>query len=274
MNIKPSPQHPHAYSRVDVLLVLLALAVVAGTTHPVWGNATPPRSLVCMDNLRRLTAAWFLYADDNAGEFAGNYHGDFLATLTGNQRPWASGWLDWSLRPDNTNTTYFTAARSSAVGVYLQGDVTPFRCPSDNYVSASQAARGWSSRARSYAMNCYLGEGNQATGPIDLTYPIVKRQADFRNLPPQRTFVFTEEHPDSMNDPLLFVNMSNWVWTDMPGSFHDGACWFSFADGHLESRAWTQAVNVRPVALVSGNQTSLPPNSPDLLWVRARTTAR
>lgn len=123
-------------------------------------------------------------------------------------------------------------------------------------------------------MNCYVGEGNQDTGPFDRSYPVVKRRSEFRSLAPQQTFVFTEEHPDSLNDPLLFVNMSQWVWTDLPGSYHDGAGWFSFADGHLEPRRWSRFTTLRDVRFLSANQLTVPSGDPDLAWVRSRTTAR
>ena len=262
------------FTRFELVVVLATLASLAAVTRPIWGNGAPPRSLVCMDNLRRLTAAWSLYAEDSAGKFPGNYHGGFVPGATANQRPWATGWLDWSSSPDNTNTLYLTEGRYAAIGHLLGPDVTGFKCPSDYYLAVLQVSRGWTERVRSYAMNCYVGEGNQETGPFDRSYPVAKRRSDFRSLTPQQTFVFTEEHPDSVNDPLLFVNMSQWVWTDLPGSFHDGAGWFSFADGHVEPRTWGRRTTTRQVIYQPANQSPAIQNDQDLLWLRARTTAR
>ena len=228
-----------------------------------------------MDNLRRLQAAWLLYAEDNLGKLPGNYHGGFLPTPTGAERPWASGWLDWTTSVDNTNTVYLTSARYAGLGPYLGGEITLHRCPTDEYLAPAQAGRSWAARVRSYSMNCYVGEGNQATGPFDTTYPIIKRLSEFKFLSPQQTFVFTEEHPDSMNDPLLFVSMNTPQWTDFPGSFHEGSAWFTFADGHQERHTWRSPTTVRPVTMSSYlNMIPIPAGDPDLAWVRTRTAAR
>lgn len=72
-------------------MVFTTFALLAAATQPIWGNGSPPKSLVCMDNVRRLTAAWNLYTEDSDGRFPGNYHGGFVPGATANQRPWATG---------------------------------------------------------------------------------------------------------------------------------------------------------------------------------------
>ena len=276
--MKPTPSRRQksaaGFTRLELLVVVVALALLGGVLRPVWGNSGPTRSLVCMDNLRRLQAAWLLYAEDNQGWLPGNYHGGFVPNSSGREHPWATGWLDWSNHSENTNTVYLTDPRRACLAPFLGGDVSLYKCPADDYLSFTQVKAGWTSRARSYAMNCYLGEGNQPTGPFDSGYPIVRRLAEFGSLPPQQTFVFTEEHPESINDPLLFVSMNEWRWTDLPGSFHDGSAWFTFADGHLERRSWENPRTVVPVRFMSWTFTSVQPDDPDLTWVRAHTTAR
>ena len=96
------------FTRLDLLALLTTVALLATVIRPVLGNSRPNRSLVCMDNMRRLQAAWLLYAEDNEGRMAGNYHGGFQLGTLGPQRPWASGWLDWTTISDNTNTLYLS----------------------------------------------------------------------------------------------------------------------------------------------------------------------
>jgi hypothetical protein len=264
----------HGFTRLDLVVILATLVLFAAIILPALGNSSPSRSLVCMDNLRRLQAAWFLYAEDRQGKLPGNYHGALVPT-SDRERPWATGWLDWADRQDNTNVVYLTDSRYACLSEFLTQDATLYKCPADDFVSLSQLRRGWTARVRSYAMNCYLGEGNQETGPLGGNFPIILRLDEFKSLPPGRTFVFTEEHPDSINDPLLFVNMSSdWLWIDLPGSFHDGASWFTFADGHLESRVWQSASTVRPVRFTYANNTPAQPDDPDLIWLRARASAK
>ncbi len=112
VNTNPHPSASSGgFTRTELLVLLATLALLAAVTRPVWGNGTQPRSLLCMDNLRRLSAAWLLYADDSGGDYIGNYHGGFVPAANGRERPWVTGWLDWDIRSDNTNTVYLTQSR-------------------------------------------------------------------------------------------------------------------------------------------------------------------
>ena len=47
-----------------------------------------------------------------------------------------------------------------------------------------------------------------------------------------------DEHPDSINDGYFINSPSAAAWQDIPASYHNGACGFSFADGHSEIKKW------------------------------------
>jgi prepilin-type processing-associated H-X9-DG protein len=64
-----------------------------------------------------------------------------------------------------------------------------------------------------------------------------------------------DEHPDSINDGYFLndANVNTLVkWGDLPASFHNGACGFSFADGHSEIHKWRSWVTIQPVKLSAG----------------------
>src|SRR5437667_363393 len=73
---------------------------------------------------------------------------------------------------------------------------------------------------------------------------VYRKMSDIRFPPPVKLWVFVDEHPDSINDGWL-VNCVNCFsgWTDLPGSYHAGACGFGFADGHGEIRKWQDKYN-------------------------------
>ncbi len=146
-----------------------------------------------------------------------------------------------------------------------------YKCPADNYLSTSQAARGWTARVRSYAMNCALGEGNFQTGPVNPRVLQVVRSTNFNRLSPRQAFVFLDEHPDSLNDGLFWVPNSSRKLLDVPGALHEGAAWFSFADGHLELHPWQSPQLARPVIYNYINNTSVPEGNPDLNWLLDHT---
>jgi prepilin-type processing-associated H-X9-DG protein len=67
-------------------------------------------------------------------------------------------------------------------------------------------------------------------------------------------WVFVDEHPDSINDGLFGMHMpasTSWpaaaAWDDVPASYHNGACGFSFADGHGEIHKWLDAQTKPPI---------------------------
>lgn len=262
------------FNRIELFVIVATLALLATVTRPVWASAGSTKSLVCMENLRRLSAAWMLCADDNGGKFVGNYHGGFVPTPTGTERPWVTGWLDWTLSSDNTNAVYLTNPRYAGLAPYMMKDPSVFKCPADDYLSPIQAARGWSGRARSYSMNCAIGEGNLATGPVNPRVRQVTRTSDFGRLSPQRTFVFLDEHPDSLNDGLFWVPNSSVNTPDVPGSHHDGAGWFTFADGHLERHQWLTPQFTLPVKYSVINNTGFPAGNPDAQWLLDHTPQR
>ena len=94
---------------------------------------------------------------------------------------------------------------------------------------------------------------------------------------PAMAWVFVDEHPDSINDALLYVNASipvaNAQWFDWPASYHDGACGFCFADGHSEIHKWRDG-RTTPV-LKEGQQLQLnvaSPNNQDVFWMQDHST--
>ena len=60
------------------------------------------------------------------------------------------------------------------------------------------------------------------------------------------------------------------LWDDLPGSCHQGACPFNFADGHSELHKWLSAKTCPPVKYV--RNAVVDPGSPDIQWMWAHTT--
>jgi prepilin-type processing-associated H-X9-DG protein len=88
------------------------------------------------------------------------------------------------------------------------------------------------------------------------------------------TWVFSDEHPDSINDGFQCpptADRETTVWSDVPASFHNLACGYAFADGHSEIHRWKDADTAHPVV---NNESWLPMNAAapylDLLWVEGR----
>src|SRR6185369_9994477 len=115
-----------------------------------------------------------------------------------------------------------------------------FKCPADQASVLVQGARR--PRVRSMSMSQTFGSGEWL---FPDKYRIYEKATDI--VFPVRTFVFVDEHPDSINDAAFAVQCTS-AWPgdppgsekiiDFPASYHNGACGFSFSDGHSDIHKW------------------------------------
>lgn len=82
------------------------------------------------------------------------------------------------------------------------------------------------------------------------------------NVPgPSLSWLFTDEHPDSIDDGILYTNPNETngtgIFTELPSSDHNGACGISFADGHSEIHKWLDPQTVRPVTYTQVQRVSV-----------------
>jgi prepilin-type processing-associated H-X9-DG protein len=74
------------------------------------------------------------------------------------------------------------------------------------------------------------------------------KETDVVSPSPSLLWVFTDEHPASVNDggfgvrmPDSFAGTSATGWVDYPAAFHNAAASFSFVDGHAELHKWLES---------------------------------
>lgn len=271
----PERAGEQALTRLELLVIAAVLGVILLVQLPALaGHAGKGETAVCRANLQRLIAAWQLYALEHQERLVPAYHGGEAANPQPGaaNRSWASGWLDWSTSPANTNTLYLTDSRYAALAPYGLKEPRLFRCPSDRYLAKAQRARGWAQRVRSYSANIGLGDGNPEAGPWDMAYLVhVKKLSELTIPGPAASFVQLEEHPDSINDPAFFAPYL-YQWIDVPAAFHDRGCHLSFADGHVELHRWREASTVVPVKYNFSLPTVVAKT--DLEWMRSHTPHR
>ncbi len=149
-----------------------------------------------------------------------------------------------------------------------------YKCPADKIPTIIGP------RVRSYSMNGFVGGTVEWTTMGYTSYRTFLKDSDFATPGPAKTFVFIDEHPDSINDELLSMQMpavASWpaaaAWSDVPASQHNGACGISFADGHVEIHQWRDANTKRPVFRVGPRGATGTTSSNDSRWSVARTSA-
>jgi prepilin-type processing-associated H-X9-DG protein len=179
---------------------------------------------------------------------------------------WVTGWLDWgSGTPNgaNTNIQYLTDA---ALGPYMAKSIGSYKCAADTVRSAIGP------RVRSYAMNEWVGDRYNHLISRKAPYRVFFKLSEFTRPGPAMTWVFLDECPDSINDGYFTVFMHTTSWDDIPASTHNGACGFSFVDGHAEIHKWLDSPTKVPVRRINPCPSSGTVSPRDSAWLRARST--
>lgn len=186
---------------------------------------------------------------------------------------WVRGMLNWDTHPDNTNVVRLTEP-TSQLSAYTQSPGV-YRCPADRYLSPIQRRLGWSLRIRSISMNFSLGNDYDGYHGIDRA---ARKFTDIVDPCPSQRWVFVDEHPDTINNGFFTVFFEEDRWEDLPAAYHNGACGFSFADGHSEIKKWRSPAVMRPIRFDNSfthRGLVIPKDQrADHQWLRDRTAAK
>ncbi len=267
-----------AFTLVELLVVIAVIAILAALLLPSLARAkSQARSVECMSNLRQLNLACLLYVDEWDDAFPNNYGYAQIEYLVSVNKyvNWVNNIMSWELETDNIDAALL---RKGGLGTYTAGVPALYRCPNDNAVSDLQRQAGWKARTRSISMNAQVGNAGQfSAGGTNINNPGYVQFFRMSDIPdPSKIFIFTEEHPDSINDGYFLNHLDSFQWNDLPASYHGGGAQISFADGHVEKHVWLHS-STKPAARPDAAQLPfLPPDgeSEDFLWLRERSSVK
>ena len=173
---------------------------------------------------------------------------------------------DWTNADDNTNAVLILNGKLAS---YANNSVAIYKCPSDKTLADNGP------RLRSVSMNSLVGDPGILTNKFNPDYVQCFQSGDVRH--PSETFVFIDEHPDTLNDGFFMNRLEEYKWGNLPASSHNGAGNLSYTDGHADTHRWVvtgTGGTVRPVTRggVGGTFDATPRT--DFEWLKQHTTVK
>ena len=249
-----------AVTLVEVLVVLAIITILTGfVLAGVTAARASARTATCLSHMRQFGIAMTLYAGDYDDRILPNRDGP-EAQLG---ESWVAGWLGRP-GPDLTNTIHL---QQSLIAPYLN-ETALWRCPAqEDPVLFNQVIP----RVRTLSLNCFMG--SPVTSPRATNY---RRLADITNPSPSDALTFIDERIDAINDASFGLAWDfcksephTWLLRDKPAIAHRMGANLMFADGHGETKKWSDArTRTAPLddVVMAGNQ--------DIAWMQRHATWR
>jgi prepilin-type processing-associated H-X9-DG protein/prepilin-type N-terminal cleavage/methylation domain-containing protein len=253
---------------IELLVVIAIIALLASLLLPVLGSAKAKgKQTACLNNLMQLQLAFQMYAADNGGKLPQN-----IALLNPYDPEVTNSWAYGSMK---------IPAQATNLQFLMQGELYPYLSqPATYHCPADTTTDNGKPRARSYAMNSWIGSAEMEEGDFtEEGYRVFLKESDIAAVAPASLFVFIDEHPMTLADGWFEVTMTDIApFVRFPASRHQNAYNLSFADGHVETYRLrdpaSQVPETEAEAFAEPTQLNIKPQNPDWIKLKQVTTRR
>ncbi len=229
-----------AFTLIELLVVIAVIAILMAILLPALNRAKEQgKRAACLNNLRQLTLAWILYADDNDGKIVcGNTH-----TTLQNGQPNKYAWVYWE--------------SSDSIEEKIQGIKDGRLYPYCKTIKLYKCPTGIRGEVVTYSIVDAMNGHDEIQGATPA--PLEKR-TQIRNTSMQ--IVFLDEGRLTPSSWTVYYFQERW-WDKITARHGDGTN-FGFADGHSEYWKWKDPRTIKIGKSEYG--VALSPPLQDMYW--------